>query len=284
MRRTALLLVMALATPAAAQDYVLQLRYEESTADASGAGSGSASGQQAIAERELADTPDGVTVEYSLPGDAADVLGNESWMFPARILIAPDGRKSVLNADELAARNAAWLARAQWPPEVCERWLFTWTAIQIRCDPAAAIDAVETFGMRPGRLAEGQSIPLPGALGAVLLTRTGERNGHLLLTGTGPVDPAFVRAEAARTAMVVAEVSGTDLTQEQADAEAAAITASGTLSVTFEVDQAGLVWRREDHSEVLVTDGQQQTEQRRASQTVTRMSRAQWEEAQVEQD
>jgi hypothetical protein len=160
---------------------------------------------------------------------------------------------------------------------VCSRWGFTWTAFQVRCDPEAAIEAVETYGMHPGAIAEGKPYALEGALGPVVLARSGERDGRVLLTGSGPVDPAFIRAQEARGALVVAEVSGEKLTPEQADAKAAAITASGTLAVTFEVDTTGMVWKREDTSEVTVTGSEFSDGTRRSRQTVTRLPRADWD-------
>lgn len=269
-----------LATPVAAQDYVLKLEYETETRGDDGEVSSSASGRQPIAERVIAVGDAGAEVEYALPYDPEEIRGNERWMFPARIMVAPDGGKTLLNAPELLARNAAWLAEAEWTTEVCSRWTFSWTAVQIRCDAEAAIEAIETYGMQPGRIAEGQPFALEGALGPVVLQRSGEQDGRIVLSGSGAVDPAFIREREARGALVVAEVSGETLTPEDARATAAAITASGTLWVTFEVDAAGLVWRREDRSEITIAGSTFSNGTTRARQTVTRISRAQWDQQQ----
>jgi hypothetical protein len=276
--RLALTLAAALlAAPAAAQDYVLELDYETATRSDDEGSRSSSSGRQAIAEKVIAATAEGVELEYALPLDPEEILGNERWMFPARIRVAPDGSKTILNSEDLLARNAAWLAEADWTRDVCSRWLFTWTAVQIRCDPEAAIEAVDTYGMQPGPIGEGQPFALEGALGPVVLARSGEHDGRIVLTGTGPVDPAFIREREARSALVVAEISRETLTPEEAAARAAAITATGTLVVTFEIDGSGLVWRREDLSEITVTGSRYSDGTRRSRQTVTRLPRAEWD-------
>lgn len=284
MRLLLALTALLLAVPATAQDYVLQLAYETETTGTDGEVTSSASGRQAIAERVIATTPEGIEAEFSLPFDPEDIRGNERWMFPARMTIAPDGTMTLRNAEELAARNAAWLAEAEWTAEVCSRWAFSWTAVQIRCDPGAAIEAVEGYGMHPGGLAEGQPFALEGALGPVVLSRKGESAGRIVLTGTGPVDPAHIRKQEALGALVVAEVSGEKLTPEQAEAKAAGIAASGTLTVTFEVDAAGMVWKREDASDITITGSEFSDGTRRARQTVTRLPRADWERERAERE
>lgn len=282
--RLALALALLAASPAAAQDYVLQLEYETETRGDDGEVTSSASGRQPIAERVIAASPEGMELEYSLPFDPEEIRGNERWMFPARMRVAPDGAKTILNPDELLARNAAWLAEADWPREVCSRWGFSWTAYQVRCDVEAAIEAADTYGMQPGRIAEGQPFALKGALGPVVLARAGEKDGRIVLTGTGPVDPAFIREREARGALVVAEVSGEALTPAEATAKTAAITATGTLTVTFEIDAAGLVWRREDRSEITLDGSEFSDGTTRARQTVTRLPRAEWERLTAERE
>lgn len=282
--RLALTLALIFAAPAAAQDYVLQLEYETETRGADGEVTSSASGRQPIAEKVIAASPEGTEVEYSLPFDPEEIRGNERWMFPARMRVAPDGTKTILNPEDLLARNAAWLAEADWPREVCSRWGFSWTAYQVRCDVEAAIEAAETYGMQPGRIVEGQPFALDGALGPVVLARAGESEGRIVLTGSGPVDPAFIREREARGALVVAEVSGETLTPEEAAAKAAAITATGTLTVTFEIDAQGLVWRREDRSEITTTGSEFSDGTRRAVQTVTRLPRAEWDRLVAERE
>lgn len=284
MRHAIAIAALLTAAPAAAEEYVLALEYQTSTEGGQYGSSSSSSGRQAIAERVIAATPEGVEAEYALPFDPEEIRGNERWMFPARIRIAADGGKTLLNPDELAARNAAWLAEAKWPREVCSRWLFTWTAVQIRCDPEAAVEAVESYGMRPGRIAEGVPFALKGALGPVVLARGGEADGRVILSGSGPVDVAYLREGAARTALVVAEITGKTLTLDEAQAQAAAITASGTVSVTFEVDAAGMVWKRIDRSEITVTGDPDGDETRRAESTVTRLTRDAWDRRQAEEE
>jgi hypothetical protein len=105
-----------------------------------------------------------------------------------------------------------------------------------------------------------------------------------VLTGSGPVDPAFVREKDARAALVMAEITRKTLTLEDAKAKAAGITASGTLTVTFEIDAAGLVWRREDRSEITLAGASLSNGTTRARQTVTRLPRAEWDRQQAEDE
>lgn len=138
--------------------------------------------------------------------------------------------------------------------------------------------------MQPGRIAEGQAYALKGALGPVVLRRKGETGGRVILTGSGPVDVAFLREEDARAALVVAEVSNETLAPDDARAQAAGIAATGTVSVTFEVDAAGMVWRREDVSDYTMTGSRFRDGHTRARTIVTRLTRAEWESREAEED
>lgn len=265
---------------AAETEYILSLEYETSAQRFDGQGSGHSSGHQALAERIIGTTADGIEVEYFIPFDPDEIKGNEKWMFPARMLIAPDGTKTILNEPQMMARLDSWLVEANWSREVCSQWLFTWTAIQIRCDPKAAIEAVETYGMRPGRIAEGERFAPIGAATPAVLAKTGMRNGRIVLTATVSIDPAFVRKGAADSAMVVAQISGEELSPEVAAIEVAAIDATGTVSVEFEVDDSGMVWKRTDTSEVTVTGDRHGDETRHSVQIVTRTPLAEWGQSQ----
>ncbi len=265
-------------TSASATDaYVLRLEYETSSQSLAEPGDRSSSrGHQTLSERPIRETAAGTEIEYATPGPPEEVRGNASWMFPVRLLVASDGRKTVLNPEQLETRLTTWLERAEWSREVCSKWLFTWTAIQVRCDPDAAIEAVETFGMRPGQITEGAQFEPTGDLVPVVLTRTGFRDGRTVLSAVARIDPQSVRAGATKTALVPAQISGEDLPPEAAALQAAGLGATGTLTVEFEVDEAGLIWKRVDTREIVVTGGDNGDEVRRSSQTVTRIGLAEW--------
>lgn len=268
--------------PAVAQDYVLSLEYEtKSEGLVELASRSSSSGRQTLAERVITETQAGSEIEYSIPGPSDEIRGNAKWMFPVRVLVAPDGTKTILNQGDLSTRLDAWLSEAEWTREVCSRWLFTWTAIQVRCDPQAAIESVEAYGMRPGRVAEGEEITLVGVAGPVILEKAGTRDGHDLLVASGPIDPHFLREQEAQAALVIAEISGEDLTPEAAAAQIAGIDATGTVSVEFEIDDAGLVWRRTETNDLIVTGRERGGDETRWSvHTVTRNLRSAWDEQQ----
>lgn len=265
-------------TLASASDaYVLRLEYETTSQSLAEPDNRSSSrGHQTLSERPIRETAAGTEIEYAPPGPPEEVRDNASWMFPLRLLVTSDGRKTVLNPEQLETRLTAWLEKADWSREVCSKWLFTWIAIQVRCDPGAAIEAVETFGMRPGQITEGAQFEPAGALVPVVLTWTGFRDGRMVLSAVARIDPQFVRAGATETALVVAQISGEDLSAEDAALQAAGIGATGTLTVEFEVDEAGLIWKRVDTSEIVMTGGNNGDEVRRSSQTVTRFRSAEW--------
>jgi len=139
---------------------------------------------------------------------------------------------------------------------------------------------VEAYGMRPGRVAEGEEIALVGVAEPVVLTGAGTRDGHHLLVASGPVDPHFVREQEVQTALIVAEISGENLSPEAADAQAAGIDATGTVTVEFAIDDTGLVWRRTETSDMVVTGREQCDETRWSVQTVTRTLKSDWIEQQ----
>ncbi|GAB5348581.1 hypothetical protein [Alteriqipengyuania sp. 357] len=271
------LFALAPSSVSAADDYVLWLEYETHTESLGEFGGRStSSGQQGLVERVIGKSEDGIEIEYSIPGPAEEVRGTAMWMFPARIAVAPDGSKALLNEAELSARLADWLASAEWSREVCSRWLFTWTAVQIECNPHAVIEAVEMFGMRPGRIAEGEPVALIGAAGAATLKRTGSRDGRAVLSASADIDPQAVRDSEVETALMVAEIMGETLARETAVKETAGIDATGIVSIEFEVDQAGLVWKRVEKNELTVTGGEHGGEARQSLRTITRIPYDQW--------
>jgi hypothetical protein len=265
----------AAASAASQPDYVLVQTYETSFTQA-GSSSGSASGRTALTERVIAQSADGTEIEYSIPQDPADARGSAIWMYPARVLIGPNGDKRVLNAQELDARVDEWLASVDWTRDACSRWLFTWTAVQIRCDPAAVIEVIEANDMRPGTIAEGALLDIPGYGISAYLREAGTRGNRRLFIAEAELDSDWARRKGAEVAVAVAEMNGETLAFEDALIAEAEVETSGTIRIEFEVDDAGLVWGRTSEVEELVIKPSQTDELRRMRSTVTRFTYDDW--------
>lgn len=283
MGRIVWLLVALLAAPAAAQnEFVLALEYESSSERLGDmAGTSSSSGRQQLGERIIARGPQGTEAEYFLTSKKGEARGNDAWIFPVRILIAADGSKSVLNKAELEARVDVMLAKANWTRDACSRWYFTWNAFQVRCDPAAALEAIDAYGMSHGAINEGATIAINGVAQPVALSKSGERGDRILLRGSAKVDAQSIRESEAQTAMIVAEISGKAISLEAAKAQSATVDATGTVAIELEVDAAGLIWRRTNLTEVTVKGGKYGDEVRRSVQTIRRIPLADWEREQA---
>jgi len=257
-------------------DYVLVQRYEYSSESLDGGNSGSGSGGSVLSERIIQSQDGSLEIEYSIPGDFSKVRGNAMWMYPARVAVAPDGSKILLNASELEERNLAWREKANWPPVVCGKWTLPWTAVQISCDPQAVIEEIKGHDMRPGVLEAGTSFALP-EYGVELVLSKGEPDERgQVLTATGAINSDYAQRKIAEAKVVAASISGQELTLEQALADAASITTDGEVSVTFIVDKDGLVLMREERYDITVT-GQGFGDERRTGRiTVFRVPYGDW--------
>ena len=95
------------------------------------------------------------------------------------------------------------------------------------------------------------------------------KGNYRVLSGSAPIDPNELRSEKARTAAIIAEISGDRLSYDQAYAELEGFAARGTLTVTFKIDDEGLVVERWDDSRI-VNKERGKVEETMTSQTVTK--------------
>ena len=191
--------------------YLLSGEYETNSENVDGSGNSSSRGRTNVAERVVAESDAGTVLEYYLPGNPEDIRGAAMWMFPAQILAGVDGSKQLLNSAELDQRLEDWLVLAELTREECGRWLFTWTAVQVECDPEAVVTEIESLGTRPGQLADGTQLTVKGAATPITLHESASLNGRRCFSGTAPVDPDAVRLSEAKAQVVVAEISGETL-------------------------------------------------------------------------
>jgi hypothetical protein len=206
--------------------------------------SGSSQGHEALVERVVAVRPDGLELEYRLPEPGPEKEKYSDWRFPARVFTPTGGKPQLLNRAELEARVDAWLKKAKIPRTACGRWTFTWTAIQIACDPQSVLATIESYDLRSPQLREGAPHREKEALAPAAMTlRSAGPKGSTFVVRM-EIDPEAVRRARAESDVVVGEILGEPVTLEAAAAKRAEERISGTISVTFVADPGGRMTRR----------------------------------------
>lgn len=205
--------------------------------------SGNSRSGYALVERVIAVRDGGVELEFDLPGDTSAEDRARSWQYPARVFKLAGEPFQLLNAPELEARVRTWLTHWQIPEEACGRWVFTWTAIKIECDPQSVLGALELFDLRPSDIS-----------GSV-----------------EPVDPEPLRQERAESDVAVAQMLGeTPPTLEAALQAHAADRYEGTITSTYETDAAGRVTGRTVVADLQITEADGSVERRTTTTTIER--------------
>ena len=227
----------------AGEEYEISRRYETSSRTTDGS-SGSSSGQDVIVERVIAVRGDGLELEYDLPKTATAERRAREWKFPLRIFKPWNGTTQLLNRPELEARIDRWLKAAKWDRSACGRWIFTWNAFRIECDPQAAIGTVEGFDLRIADVREGAPYKVPGARAPATLARKASGPDGTSFTVSLEVDPEAVRRARAESDVMAGEIMRTPVTLEASLRERAKESITGTITVTLDADAGGNVWRR----------------------------------------
>ena len=201
--------------PKLGEEYEISKSYETSQKGSDGS-SGSSSGRDTIVERVIAIREDGIELEYDLARDTTSEDRARYWQFPARVLRRSAGLVELLNAAEMESRIDAWLKSAKWTREVCGRWIFTWNAFQIECDPQSVIKTIKTFDLSSLDAREGAPYRENGALGQGVLARRPDGSDNSSLMVVMQVDADAVRRERAESDVVVAEIMQKPLTLDAA--------------------------------------------------------------------
>ncbi|MCW4462389.1 hypothetical protein OK349_11785 [Sphingomonas sp. BT-65] len=233
----------AQSTPQAGDTYEITRSYQ-TTSETSEGGSSSSRGHTAIVERVVATHGDGIELEYDLPPSATAEDRAREWQFPVRVLKPASGPVQLRNRLEIEARIAVWLKATGLTRADCGRWIFTWNAFRIECDPEAALTTIESYDLRSIALHEGASYQEPGTLGPGTLTRTASGPDGATFTATLQIDPDAVRRSRAESDRVVGEITRTPVTLDAALQKRAQEQVSGTVSVTLETDTTGGLRRR----------------------------------------
>jgi len=229
--------------PKVGEEYEISKRYETSQQTSDGS-SGSSRGRDTILERVIGVREGGLELEYDLPKNATAEDRARSWHFPVRVFRPINGSMQLLNRPELEARVEGWLKAAGWTRAVCGRWIFTWNAFRIECDPQSVIKTVEAFDLRSADLREGAPYQETEARGPGTLTRKAAGPNGATFAVVMEIDPDAVRRARADSDVAVGEIVRKPVTLDAALRERAKESVSGTISVTFDTDSAGNVrWR-----------------------------------------
>lgn len=228
----------------AGDQYELRLQRESETS--SDGSSGSSSSKFSLIERVIDVQSDGLILEFDLPLDSSAEDRAREWQFPARVFRALDGSHRLTNAAELKSRNQAWLELGDIDPAYCGRWIFTWTAVKIECDPQSVLKSLEPFDLRIDNLKAGEMYSDPGALAPkpLSLMQKNGSNGSSFFVKMD-VDPDTIRRERAEADTTVAEMlGGQPLSLEEALQSRSSDQVYGTIAVTIDTDDLGRVTRR----------------------------------------
>lgn len=261
----AVLLLVALLVPGLAQaqqagdQFQLSRISDAEWRDTRGS-SGSSHDGDALIEKVIAVTPAGVELEYSAPpGEQSN-----DWMLPVRVLRPPSGPLQLRNRAELESRIDKWLKDGQLQRSACGKWIFTWNAFRIECDPEAALRGIEGFSIGPART--GAPFSDPNAQRAVPLVARPDGKGF---TAVLVIDPEAVRKSLAEADQVVAEINGKPIALKAAREAHAADQISGTIKVTIDTDATGQA-RRQTRVTTLTTTRDGRTETRTTTEVLER--------------
>ncbi len=247
--------------------YELSLMHKESSQREDG--SSSSNSQDGLVEKVIAITDKGVELEYDLPAGATEQDRLREWTLPARIFKPDVGAPLLLNTPELEKRLERFLTAAKWDRAVCGRWIFTWNAFRIECDPQSVLKLIEGFDLGPCGLTMGAVYEFPGTLRAAPLVRRQASYGSTQYDATFAVDPEAIRQAQVESDVVVGEIVKEPVTREQARRKHAANQISGTIAVTLETDGSGCATRRIATSQVTIKAGGK-LETRTTTQTLER--------------
>lgn len=225
------------AIPKRGDVYELRLAYATAEKSENDQGSSSSNGTTVLIERVIAISPDGAELEYDLPPDAKPEDRLRQWQFPARIFRPNSGSARLINQAALEARLGAWLATSKISRTACGRWVFTWNAFKIECDPISVLKTIASVDMGWDKRVEGALSSTHAAAGPAKLARTSGVAGSSL-TADLALNVDHVRKERAEADVVVGEIMREPVKLEQAMQARAKEKISGSVSVVMSLDTA----------------------------------------------
>lgn len=255
-------------SPVLGEQHEIITSYETARRGSDGS-SGRSSGGNTLLESVIAVSDVGLELEYDLPQNATAEERARYWQYPTRVFRASDGDMRLLNAADLEANVDRWLASAGWTREVCGRWIFTWNAFRIECDPQSVVAEVEALDLRSVDLRDGATYRHPGTLGSGTLVRTDGPTGVSFAVSL-PVDTDAVRRGRAESDVAIGEMMQQPVSLEDALRQRSGETITGTVEVTFDVNAAGNPTRRTVVTTLETVDAESVTETDRQTVTLER--------------
>lgn len=251
------------------QEYEITNSYETAE-QASDESTASSRGRNRYLERVLAVRDGGIELEYDLPRGATAEDRARVWQLPARVFRPPSGPLQLLNREELETRLEAWLRAAKWTREICGRWIFTWNAFYIDCDPGSVLKLIEKVDLRSTTLREGERYSDKDALAAGRLERVADGADGARYSVMLEVDPEAVRRGRAEADVATGEITQRPVTLDAALAAHANETVSGRIVITFDADASGAAWRRAKVTQFEIRRPDGVTETRKITERVER--------------
>lgn len=241
----------------------------ETSSETSEGSSGSSQGHDTLIERVIGLRPDGLELEYDL-AEADPEARASYWQYPVRVFKPKSGALQLLNRAELESRVDRWLKKGKMTRAACGRWIFTWNAFRIECDPQSVIATLTSFDLRPSDLREGALHREAEALAPAPLTLKAAGPEGSIFAVEMEIDPDAVRRGRAESDVAVGEIMGKPVTFEAAARARAKEKVSGTINVTFATDPAGNVKRRKRIVKLEITEPDGRVETRTATETLER--------------
>ena len=220
----------------AGEQYEILVSYETK---AEGDGSSSSSrGRTAYLERVVSQDDDCVVREFDLIDDPNRQRPLVAWEMPARVSVCRTGERTLANVPEMEARLERFLKEAKVSRDYCGKYYFTWNVFKIECDPQTVLETIEHLDLVSIPLAENSRYEVPGGADPIHLLLVSKSDKGWIWEGEVPVDPEYLREEAARNQVVVGEISGEPVSFEQALNSVARHSYSGQIKVRFEAGPA----------------------------------------------
>lgn len=258
-------------SPKIGQEVEIRKSYKTVETTDDGSSNGSSNGHDTIVERVLAVRDDGVELVFDLPKSMTNNDRKRTWQLPARVFRSNDGSLKLLNADELNGRLEEWLKAAKWDRSACGKWIFTWNAFYIECDPQSVLKTISAFDLSSAGISEGKPYSEMGTLGAGTLILDKSSATSTTLRTELEIDSEYVRRSSAESDVVVGEIMQKPVNLDDAIKARSSEKVSGTVTVTLELDGSNRFKRKIKVTKLTVKKPDEPTEHRTSTETVERI-------------
>jgi hypothetical protein len=214
--------------------------YQTQNEASDGSSSGSSSGRDELHIRVIASDQNGTQFDIDHARATPPEARASSWILPVRIFRPAAGPARLLNREELERRRDDWLRGAGLTQESCGRWIFTWNAFQVECDPALALAMLAEW--LPDDPVAGGNYAHPMSETTTPWRLQGAGQGELLAAEV-PISSDRVRAAWRQMNEITAQILGRPSIVGDDAAEQEDSRIDGMISATFERAEAGMVTR-----------------------------------------